>query len=76
MIIKKLETHIILIKPKNKDNVFKELKEELSFRSGFSNSRIISMKQLDIDDPILGNKDYFLDYKEHIPIQVVSLRII
>lgn len=76
MIIKKLETYIVIMKPKNPSNVFEELKEELQLKYGFDNSKIIEMKKLTIDDPILGNKDYFLQYPDYVPIQITILRLV
>jgi hypothetical protein len=76
MIIKKLETYIILIKPKDISNVALEVKEELQLKAGFQNSRIIQIKRLSIDDAILGNENYLLDYSDYVPVQVTTLKII
>jgi len=76
MIIKKVETYIILMKPKNPKNVFEELKQELKLKSGFENTRIIEMKRLPVEDPVIGNKDYFLQYPDYVPIQITILRLV
>lgn len=75
MIIKKLETYIILIKPK-KDDIFEQVKSEILLKPGFENIRIVEMEVLDKDDSILGNKDYMLQYKEYEAVKVTVLKLI